>query len=61
MGDYSREAIVLNISVNGYDYSRDGYYSKKYGTSSFCLAQENKAAMSNFAKGEAPVNEKELP
>ena len=55
MGDYSREAIVLHISVNGYDYS------KKYGTSSFCLAQENKAAMSNFAKGEAPVNEKELP
>ena len=30
-GDYSREAIILNISIKGGDYSRDGYYSRKYG------------------------------
>ena len=36
-GDYSRKAIILNISVKegrlfeGSDLSRDGYYSRKYG------------------------------
>ena len=41
MGDYSRQAIILNIVVKGRrggeqlfeggDLSRDGYYSRKYG------------------------------
>ena len=37
-GDYSREAIISNISIKGGqlfeggDYLRDGYYSRKYGT-----------------------------
>ena len=36
-GDYSKEAIILNISVKGGrlfeagDLPRDGYYSRKYG------------------------------
>ena len=36
-GDYSREAIILNITIKGRrlfergDSSRDGYYSRKYG------------------------------
>ena len=29
-GDYSREAIILNISSQGGDYSKGGYYSRKY-------------------------------
>ena len=37
-GDYSWEVIILNVSIKGGrlfeggDYSRDGYYSRKYGT-----------------------------
>ena len=37
-GDYSWEVIILNVAIKGGrlfeggDYSRDGYYSRKYGT-----------------------------
>ena len=35
--NYSSEAIILNISVKGGDYSRDGYYSRKYGIYSLLI------------------------
>ena len=37
-GDCSREAIISNISIKGGDYSRDGYYSRKYGSNNRKIA-----------------------
>ena len=47
--DYTREAIIFNISTKrgrlfeGGDLSRDGYYSRKYGTSAMIIQKKFKS------------------